>query len=357
MRSPSRLASALAPDDGETAEALLTAAETALQAAKRTGGNSFAYANPEQQALTKERFDLERELRFAIDHGQLRLYFQPKVSLKTRKLIGFEALVRWQHPERGLLTPDQFLPVAEHANLIRAITVWAFDAAGRQTRLWIDAGLRPVPIAVNATPDEFLHALLEHHLPAYAAHGVPQGLLEVEITESAMINGFGAVSTIVDALKPHGIPVAIDDFGTGYASLQGLRELPVATLKIDRAFTQDLQHDASSRAVAACIISIARELGLKVVAEGVETEAQLRVLAGLRCNVVQGYLTGRPMPADDAGKLLEPVKQRRRPRVQPATEPNLLRASTAASPVPGLDQRESDPFSYPSLPGRRLALT
>jgi EAL domain-containing protein (putative c-di-GMP-specific phosphodiesterase class I) len=272
------------------------------------------FANPEQQTLTKERFDLERELRFAIDHDQLLLHYQPKVSLRSRRLVGFEALIRWQHPERGLLPPDLFLPLAEQANLLRPLTAWAFDAAGRQTRAWLDQGLRPVPVAVNATPDEFLNALLEQHLPAYQSHRVPTGLLEVEITESAMISGFREVSAIVEALRPHGILVAIDDFGTGYASLSSLKELPVATLKIDRAFTVDLQHDAASRAVAACIISIARELGLKVVAEGVETEAQLHVLAGLRCNIVQGYLTGRPVPADEAARMLRPSR-RIRPRL------------------------------------------
>ncbi|HEV2673936.1 MAG TPA: EAL domain-containing protein [Aliidongia sp.] len=292
------------PDDGHEPGELMRAAEAALQTAKQLGGNHFAFFDRDLHGNAKNRFDLETDLRRAIPAGELVLHFQPKVSLPDYRLVGFEALVRWQHPERGMLPPVTFVNLAEEAGLIGPLTRWVFEAVGRQQREWIDAGLVPVPIAVNVSPREFLGDLLEEHLAAYKQYDLPDGLMEIEITESTMIDDFDRVCRIVQTLTDAGIKVAMDDFGTGYSSLANLNRLPISTLKIDRAFTKDVDWDRASRAVASAIISLAAELGLDVVAEGVETREQLNVLRTLKCTVVQGFLTGRPVPADEAVDLL-----------------------------------------------------
>ena len=292
------------PDDGEEPGELMRAAEAALQTAKQLGGNHFAFFDRDLHGHAKNRFDLETDLRRAIPAGELLLHFQPKVSLPDYRLVGFEALVRWQHPERGMLPPVTFVHLAEEAGLIGLLTRWVFEAVGRQQRDWLDAGLAPVPIAVNVSPREFLGDLLEDHLAAYQQFALPEQLMEIEITESTMIDDFDRVCRIVQSLTDAGIKVAMDDFGTGYSSLASLNRLPISTLKIDRAFTKDVDWDRASRAVASAIISLAAELGLDVVAEGVETREQLNVLRALKCTVVQGFLTGRPMPAAEAAELL-----------------------------------------------------
>ena len=295
---------ALFPDDAQQAGELMRAAEAALQAAKQMGGNHFAFFDRDEHGQARDRLELEMELRRAIPRDELILHFQPKVALPDYRLVGFEALVRWQHPERGLLPPVLFIGMAEEAGLIKPLTRWVFDAVGRQLKAWIAAGLQPVPIAVNVSPREFLTALIDEHLPAYQAYDLPAGLLELEITESTMIEDFERVCSTVEILRDAGIKVGMDDFGTGYSSMAGLNQLPIASLKIDRAFTKDVDWDRASRAVASAIISMARELGLEVIAEGVETREQLRVLRALNCSIVQGYLTGRPVSADDAVALL-----------------------------------------------------
>ena len=292
------------PDDGHEPAELMRAAEAALQTAKQLGGSHFAFFDRDLHGNAKNRFDLEADLRRAIPAGELLLHFQPKVSLPDYRLVGFEALVRWQHPERGMLPPVTFVNLAEEAGMIGPLTRWVFEAVGRQQRDWIDAGLAPVPIAVNVSPREFLGDLLEEHLAAYKQFDLPDGLMEIEITESTMIDDFDRVCRIVQTLTDAGIKVAMDDFGTGYSSLASLNRLPISTLKIDRAFTKDVDWDRASRAVASAIISLAAELGLDVVAEGVETREQLNVLRTLKCTVVQGFLTGRPVPADEAVELL-----------------------------------------------------
>jgi diguanylate cyclase len=292
------------PDDGSDAAGLMRGAEAALQSAKQLGGNHFAFFDHDLHGHAKNRFDLESDLRRAIPAGELLLHFQPKVSLPDFRLVGFEALVRWQHPERGMLPPVTFINLAEEAGLIGPLTRWVFEAVGRQQREWIDASLTPVPIAINVSPREFLGDLLEEHLAAYKRFDPPDRMMEIEITESTMIDDFDRVCRIVQTLTDAGIKVAMDDFGTGYSSLANLNRLPISTLKIDRAFTKDVDWDRASRAVASAIISLAAELGLDVVAEGVETREQLAVLRSLKCTVVQGFLTGRPVPADAAAELL-----------------------------------------------------
>ncbi len=294
----------LFPEDGESPHELLRAAEAALQTAKSNGGNTHIFYDRALHGQAKKQFDLELDLRKAIPNGELVLFFQPKVRLPDFRLVGFEALIRWNHPERGLLPPVLFIGLAEKSDLIRALTRFVFEAVAKQQAAWIAAGLTPVPIAVNVSAREFLHRILDEHLPAYLAYTLPPGLLEVEITESTMIEDFDHVCRIVKSLQAAEIKVGMDDFGTGYSSLASLNRLPIASLKIDRAFTKDLDWDRASRAVASAIISMAREMGLEVIAEGVETKEQLAILRQLNCKIIQGYLTGYPVPADTAEAYL-----------------------------------------------------
>jgi diguanylate cyclase (GGDEF)-like protein len=295
------------PGHGEEAHGLLHAANFARKCAKSSGGNVTILCDAAKCDEQRDRFELENELRTAIGAGELRVHYQPKVRMPEGKLVGFEALIRWQHPVRGLLSPGAFLEIAEEVNLMPALTAWLFRRVGSQTRAWIDAGLTPVPIAVNTPPSEFVGRLLTDHLPAYEAYHLPAGLLDIEITESKMIEDMPAFLAAGTALRQRGFKIAMDDFGTGYSSLSGLSRLPITTLKIDQSFTQRLETDRGDRAVAAAIASIARELGLDLVAEGVETQEQLRILLSLGCTIIQGYLTGRPSPPDEAGKLLVPA--------------------------------------------------
>jgi diguanylate cyclase (GGDEF)-like protein/PAS domain S-box-containing protein len=311
---------ALYPDDAQQAGELMRAGDAALRTAKQMGGGHFAFFDRTEHGNARDRLALEMELRAAIPRGDLVLHYQPKVALPDHRLVGFEVLTRWQHPQRGLLAPERFIAMAEESQLIKPLTRWVFDAVGQQQKTWLEAGLTPAPVAINVSPREFLTALMDDHLPAYQAHRLPPGLLEIEITESTMIEDFERVRSTVEALNAQGIKVGMDDFGTGYSSLAGLNKLPISSLKIDRAFTKDIDRNRASRAVASAIISVARELGLTVIAEGVETPAQLRVLRALDCSIVQGYLTGKPMSADDATALLLPASalSSALPRLDPA---------------------------------------
>jgi diguanylate cyclase (GGDEF)-like protein len=300
------------PDHGMNASALLHAANFARQCAKGTGeGDSVSvWCDPTKWEEQRQRFALETELRQAINSNELRLYYQPKVKMPGQRLVGFEALLRWQHPTRGLLGPGDFLDIAETANLMRPITGWAIRMAARQIRAWIAAGLTPVPIAVNIPPNEFVQRLLTEHLPAYERYGVPVRLLDLEITESQRIEDLPAFLKVADVIRQRGIKLAMDDFGTGYSSLSGLSALPITTLKIDQSFTRQLTTDRGVRAISAGIASIARELDLELVAEGVETSAQLKILQSMGFHIFQGYLTGRPMPPEQAATLLKSTSRR-----------------------------------------------
>src|SRR5665213_2211755 len=301
---------AIYPEHGQEPDNLIHRANFARRQA-RSNGTTTVVCDPAKYEEQRERFQLENELREALVADQLRLYYQPKILMPERRLVGFEALIRWQHPVRGLLGPGVFLDVAEECNLMEAITTWAFSEVGSQTRAWIEAGLTPVPIAINTPPVEFVSHVLTEHLPAYEAYCLPAGLIEIEITESRMIEDMSQVQEVGGILKQRGIKVAMDDFGTGYSCLSGLCTLPLSILKIDQSFTRQLSKNRGSRAIAAAIVSIAKELGFDLVAEGVETPQQLRILLSLGCRIIQGYLTGKPCPPEDAAKLLKPATNRR----------------------------------------------
>jgi len=287
---------ALFPEHGSTAK-LIANADAAMYAAKRTGGSTYAFFEARMDLDVREQVEMQTELRLALERHQLRLYYQPKIHGASGQVTGVEALIRWDHPVRGLMSPEVFIPVAERFGLIGHIGNWVIEEACRQIRQWLDMGLR-MRVAVNLS----MHQLRQDDLVprirrALDAHRVDPALLTFEITESVAMEDTQATMRSFGHLARIGASLAIDDFGTGYSSLAYLRKLPARQLKIDRGFVADIEHSSDALAVVDAVIKLAHALGLKVVAEGVETERQRDVLLGLRCDELQGYLYARPMPA------------------------------------------------------------
>jgi EAL domain-containing protein (putative c-di-GMP-specific phosphodiesterase class I) len=245
-----------------------------------------------------EALVLESQLALAVERGEFELHYQPQVRAADSALVGAEALIRWRHPERGLLGPDTFIPVAEQRRLMRGIGRWTLRQALRTAQGWHRAGLPPVPVAVNLSSVEF-HAAGFVDSVAEVLHeeGVGGDLLELELTERMLMDDVAEVKRLLARLKALGIRIAIDDFGTGYSSLGHLKDLPIDKIKIDRSFVQDLPRDPGSAAIARAIVQLARGLGRVVIAEGVETEVQRRFLLELGCDELQGELVSRPLPA------------------------------------------------------------
>jgi len=287
---------ALFPEHGSTAK-LIANADAAMYAAKRTGGSTYAFFEARMDLDVREQVELQTELRQALERQQLKLYYQPKIHGASGQVTGVEALIRWDHPVRGLMSPEVFIPVAERFGLIGTIGNWVIEESCRQIRQWLDLGLR-MRVAVNLS----MHQLRQEDLVprirrALDAHRVDPALLTFEITESVAMEDTQATMRSFGHLARVGASLSIDDFGTGYSSLAYLRKLPARQLKIDRGFVADIEHSSDALAVVDAVIKLAHALGLKVVAEGVETERQRDVLLGLRCDELQGYLFARPMPA------------------------------------------------------------
>ena len=287
----------LAPDHGQDAITLLRRADVAMYTAKRDGGGHALYT-AEQDQYSPDRLGLTGELRQAIDQDGLSLHYQPKVDLKTGCLDGVEALVRWPHPDRGLLPPDQFIPLAEHTGLIAPLSRWVLATALRQCRAWRDEGLE-IRVAVNLSA----RLLLDEHLietiaDLLLAHRVSPADLELELTESAVMADPARALDVLRGLHQMGIRLSIDDFGTGYSSLAYLNRLPVDEVKIDKSFVLDLRADAAAT-IARSIIDLGHNLGLVVVAEGVEDQAAYERLGAMGCDLAQGYYLSRPIPAAD----------------------------------------------------------
>ena len=284
------------PDNGQHAK-LIARADAAMYAAKRGGGAGFCFFVPAMEDDARERFDLLRDLRQALENKELELYYQPKIDAATGKVTAAEALLRWQHPTRGMVAPSVFIPVAERFGLIRSIGQWVIDDACRQARVWLDKGLR-MRVAINLSAmqmrQEDIVARIEG---ALAQHRVDPSLLTCEITESVAMEDTKATQATFRELGAAGIHLSIDDFGTGYSSLAYLRKLPAEELKIDRSFVMDVEFSADARAVVDAVVKLAHALSLKVVAEGVENERQQRILVQLGCDELQGFLFAKPMTA------------------------------------------------------------
>ncbi len=290
----------LFPEHSRKSEELLRQANQAMLVAKENGGaNTQVYAPSMDGSVPYEELVLERQLREAIEQNQLVLHYQPQLCLKTNTLAGFEALVRWNHPQRGIVGPDKFIAFAEKRRLISGIGRWVLFEACRQLKAWHDAGLPKVPVAVNISPLELRQrdVLADIEL-ALKTTGLAPQYLEIEITESVLMQQSSPAHSILKALRALGVHIAIDDFGTGYSSLAYLKRYPIDKLKIDRSFLTDTPHNADDVAIVTAIIQMGRSLQLKVLAEGVEQDAQQALLRSLGCDLMQGFGLSRPLPAN-----------------------------------------------------------
>ena len=295
------------PGDGADAALLLRHADAAMYLAKDKGKNNVQFYTAELADQAAEQYALEADLRLAIERNQLLLHFQPKVDVASGRLLSVEALLRWQHPSRGLVAPAEFIPLAEERGLIVPIGRWVLQAACRQMREWRNAGLEVLPVAVNLSARQFAaDGLLDDIFDALVQHGLSPNDLEVELTESVLMADPERANHVLQRLHTMGVSIAIDDFGTGYSSLSYLKRFPARTVKIDRSFISGLPGDSEDGAITQAVIAMAHSLGLGVVAEGVETEAQLQMLRELGCDEAQGFLLGRPVPAAELAALLQP---------------------------------------------------
>jgi EAL domain-containing protein (putative c-di-GMP-specific phosphodiesterase class I) len=296
----------LFPDHGDSAEALLKNASTALYYAKLQGHNTFQLFNEELHKDSLESLMLENDLRHVIERNELELYYQPKIDLATGRVNSLEALLRWHHPELGMIPPNEFIPLAEETGLITAIGYWVLESACQQIKQWQDAGFGDIAVAVNLSAVQFSQQnLLKRILGTLKKAGICANQLELEITESTIMQDIDAASSTMRALHCSGMRISIDDFGTGYSSLNHLKRFPINTVKIDRSFIRDITSDSDDAAIVSAIISMAHSMGLRVIAEGVETEQQLNVLRELHCNEIQGFLFSPPVPHDVATALLD----------------------------------------------------
>ncbi|MGE5547178.1 MAG: EAL domain-containing protein [Solirubrobacterales bacterium] len=297
---PADMGVSVYPRDGDEPHDLLRNAEMALHIVKRDPGERVGFFDAAMSYAVSERLTLERSIKHALAIGQFELFYQPQVRLSDYRLIGAEALIRWRHPELGIIAPDKFIPVAEDTGLIVPMGTWVLQTACRQLRQWNDMGLPAIRIGVNISGRQFREPdLADTVRAAIADAGIPAHQLDLELTESMlMVDGEGTLKLLRE-LAGLGVSLSIDDFGTGYSSLAYLKRFPVNTVKIDRAFVRDLDHDEDGRVIANAIISLAHSLSLKTIAEGVETEAQASLLAKHGCDEIQGYMIGRPLPAAD----------------------------------------------------------
>jgi diguanylate cyclase (GGDEF)-like protein/PAS domain S-box-containing protein len=293
------------PDDGQDAETLIRNADTAMYQAKENGRQSFQYFKPAMNMRAVERQSIEESLRRALERREFALHYQPKVDLSTGKISGAEALIRWTHPARGLITPAHFIPVAEDSGLILGIGAWVLREACTEAQAWADAGLPPARMAVNVSAMEFQD---ENFLPRLfeilAETRLDPSRLELELTETVLMKDAETAISTLAALRDRGVKVAIDDFGTGFSSLSYLRRFPIDVLKIDQSFVSQISNGGGDTAIVAAVIGMARSLKLRVVAEGVETLEELQFLRAQHCDEVQGYYFSRPVLPEAFGELL-----------------------------------------------------
>jgi diguanylate cyclase (GGDEF)-like protein/PAS domain S-box-containing protein len=295
----------LYPDDGADAETLIKNADTAMYQAKENGRQSFQFFASEMNVRAVERQSIEEDLRLALERGEFTLNYQPKINLATGAMTGAEALLRWTHPVRGSVSPAQFIPIAEDSGLIIAIGAWVLREACRQTQAWKNDGLHVGTIAVNVSAIEFRNEnFLEGLFTILNETGMDPKSLELEVTESVLMRNPSVTASTLKQLREHGVQIAIDDFGTGYSSLSYLRKFPLDSLKIDQSFVRQISDSTDDTTIVSAIISMGQSLGLRVIAEGVETAEDLAFLKGRRCEEAQGYFICRPIPAEQFAAVL-----------------------------------------------------
>jgi diguanylate cyclase (GGDEF)-like protein len=295
----------LYPDDGLDAETLVKNADTAMYQAKENGRQSYQFFKADMNVKAMERQSIEESLRYALERKEFTLQYQPKVDLRTGRITGAEALIRWTHPTRGSVSPAQFIPVAEDCGLIVPIGNWVLREACRQTRAWAFAGLPALTMAVNVSAMEFRQeSFLEGIFAALRETGLDPKSLELELTESVLMKRAESAASVLRELRASGVRVAVDDFGTGYSSLSYLRKFPIDALKIDQSFVREVTTIADDSTIVSAIISMGRSLNLRVIAEGVETLGELEFLQAHQCDEAQGYYFSRPVPPEQFAKLL-----------------------------------------------------
>jgi EAL domain-containing protein (putative c-di-GMP-specific phosphodiesterase class I) len=292
--------------DIATVDVMMMKADLALYRAKNDGGNQFRFHVIELDEQTQERMIIGEELRHAIERGEFELYYQPQVEVKSGSMIGLEALIRWNHPKRGLMLPAAFIPIAETTGSIVSIGEWVIEHACRQLKAWSDLAIAPPTVAVNLSGAQFKLAsqLDQIIIECLTRYNVTPERLELELTESVLIETTQRHGEVFKRLRKIGVRLAIDDFGTGYSSLDYLRSFRVSRLKIDRRFINDVMTNADDAAIVRATIGLAHELGIEVMAEGVETTQQRDFLISAGCKLAQGYYFGKPMPTAAASELL-----------------------------------------------------
>lgn len=294
----------LFPDNGNDAQQLLKNASTARAYAAEKGEKRYEFYSVEMKSTTLERLSLENGLRHAVERGELEIHYQPKINVRTGQMTGMEALVRWRHPEHGIIAPDKFIPLAEETGQIIPMGKWILREACRQGKIWHDAGF-PLKLSVNLSVRQLQPSdLLDTISGVLSETGFDPHSLELEVTETSLMKNAGVAISTLSELKRLGVGLSIDDFGTGYSSLGYLKHLPIDTLKIDRSFISDVTTDQDDEALVTAIVSLAHNLRLNVVAEGVETDEQLQLLHGMKCDEWQGYLCSPPVSSDDFNHLL-----------------------------------------------------
>lgn len=301
---------AMYPSDGEDFDALSRCADIAMYRAKRDGRNNYRFFTPEMQARSARNLQLENALRRALERGQLQLHYQPQMSLQDGRIIGAEALLRWHHPEMGMVSPAEFIPVAEDSGLILPIGEWVLRTAIRQLKAWMDSGIAPMIISVNLSAVQFRQPkLLKLVTQILKEEGLPPQYLELELTEGVTMNDPVTAVKVMDNLHERGIRMSIDDFGTGYSSLSQLKRFQVYKLKIDQSFVRDVVDDPDDKAIVKAIINVAKGLGLRTIAEGVETQEQLEFLQENGCDEIQGFYYSKPITADQFATFVRGMAQ------------------------------------------------
>ncbi len=300
----------LYPQDGQDAPTLLKNADTAMYRAKERGRNNYQFYRAEMNERAMDRLALETELRKALDRREFEVYYQPRIDLRTGRIVGMEALIRWQHPERGMVSPGQFIPVAEESGLIGPIGEWVLETACHQVKRWAAAGFEALRVSVNISARQFNQPdLLKRIDTIIEESGIAPSQLELELTETLIMQHADTTIEVLKRLKSRGIYVAVDDFGTGYSSLSYLKRFPIDILKIDQSFIRDIPSDPDDAAIAETILALGHSLRLEVIAEGVETKEQLDFLVDRGCDAVQGFYFSRPIPTDQFTRLLESGRQ------------------------------------------------
>jgi EAL domain-containing protein (putative c-di-GMP-specific phosphodiesterase class I) len=293
------------PNDGTEVDDLIKFADIAMYRAKERGRNTYLFYSNDMNVRSIEKLQMESNLRRAIDRKELLLHYQPQADIHTGEMTGAEVLIRWQHPERGMVSPGQFIPIAEETGLIVRIGRWVMDQAVAQNKAWQDKGLPIMKLAVNLAAQQFHPALTDEVSSILLEHDLSHEYLELEITESMVMHNPDQVVDMLKNMEKMGIKTSLDDFGTGYSSLSYLKRFPIYKLKVDQSFVRGLPGDEDDAAITRAIIGMGKSLGLRVIAEGVETREQLEFLRAEGCDEIQGYLFSKPIPPEEFEKLLD----------------------------------------------------